>query len=92
MDSPVIPLPFLLPHPDYLIALLPRKFGMELSSGREKFSVLQPDLSSYPPWGPEVVPVGTGMRDSRIRISLSNQGGIVKSSQGEQNLNQKENL
>jgi hypothetical protein len=31
---------------------------------------------------PEAVPVGTGMGDLRIRVSLSNQGDPIKSSQG----------
>jgi hypothetical protein len=29
MDSPFVPLPFLLPHPDDLIAILPRKFWVD---------------------------------------------------------------
>jgi hypothetical protein len=47
----------------------------------ENFSVLQPDLLPYSLLGPDVVPVGTGMGDSRIPGSLCNQGGPIKSSQ-----------
>jgi hypothetical protein len=54
--------------------MLPLEVRMMQLSGRDKLSVLQPDLSPF-----LFTPGG-----KRIRISLSNQGHPTKSSQGEE--------
>ncbi len=76
MASPLASFPFLLTHPYDLITLLPQEVWNVGATGQEK--------NSFHPItkGPEVVPVGTGMGDSRIRIALSNKGDPIKSSQG----------
>ncbi len=65
------------------------RFGMMGSSVMKKFSVPQPDLYLIHSWWLAVVPVGTGTGYSRISNSLFNQGGPIKSSQGEKIIDRK---
>ncbi len=79
MVSPLPALFSLLPYQEDLIVLLPRKVWKDEAFWLYKsLSVLQPDLYFLSYIGTSVCPGGD--RDFRIRISLSNQGGGIKSS------------
>jgi hypothetical protein len=65
----------LLPYPDDLIILLPREVWMRSSGQTKAFQSYNKTFTSLSAWELTVVPVG--IRDSRIRISLSNQGGPI---------------
>jgi hypothetical protein len=65
---------------------------MRFSGIKKKIQSHNQTFTSFPAWGLAVVPVGTRMGDSRIRVSLSNQGGPIESSYGKLTLKIQENV
>jgi hypothetical protein len=68
MDSPLIPLPFLLHHPDDLITLLPQEVWDDEVVGYSKFFSPTTILYHIHSWGLEVVPMGAGTGDSLFHV------------------------
>jgi hypothetical protein len=71
----------LLPYPDDLLVPLSRELWKDRASGQTKaFQSYNQTFISFPPWELVVVPEGNETEDLQIRISLSKQGGPMKSS------------
>ncbi len=75
-DTPIMATTFLKHVGQSILPLAPSPLKQNLSLANSPIprSVLYPKHSR----GPVVVPVGTRTGDSRIRVSLSNQGGPTK--------------